>query len=68
MAKGGTVYRGNRAFNRNTPYVLEAALEDQMKNGTVDEVVDLISHMPPEFNGSIAAGLASSNVKARRRS
>ncbi len=65
LAKGGVVYRGNRAFNRNTPYVLEAALEDQMKNGTVDEVVDLISHMPPEFNGSIAAGLASSNVKGK---
>lgn len=65
LAKGGTVYRGNRAFNRNTPYVLEAALEDQMKNGTVDEVVDLISHMPPEFNGSVAAGLASSSVKGK---
>lgn len=65
LAKGGTVYRGNRVFNRNTPYVLEAALEDQMKNGTVDEVVDLISHMPPEFNGSVAAGLASSSVKGK---
>ncbi len=65
LAKGGIVYRGNRVFNRNTPYVLEAALEDQMKNGTVDEVVDLISHMPPEFNGSVAAGLASSSVKGK---
>lgn len=65
LAKGGTVYRDNRVFNRNTPYVLEAALEDQMKNGTVDEVVDLISHMPPEFNGSVAAGLASSSVKGK---
>mgnify|MGYP000953831540 CR=1 FL=1 len=65
LAKGGTVYRGNRVFNRNTPYVLEAALEDQMKNGTVDEVAELISVMPPEFNGSLAAGLASSNVKGK---
>ena len=65
LAKGGVVYRGNRVFDRNSPYVREAATEDQMKNGTVDEVVDLISHMPPEFNGSIAAGLASSNVKGK---
>lgn len=65
LAKGGIVYRGNRVFDRNSPYVREAATEDQMKNGTVDEVVDLISHMPPEFNGSLAAGLASSNVKGK---
>ena len=65
LAKGGVVYRGNRVFDRNSPYVREAATEDQMKNGTVDEVVDLISHMPPEFNGSLAAGLASSNVKGK---
>lgn len=65
LAKGGIVYRGNRVFDRNSPYVREAATEDQMKNGTVDEVVDLISHMPPEFNGSLAAGLASSSVKGK---
>ena len=65
LAKGGVVRRGNRVFDRNSPYVREAATEDQMKNGTVDEVVDLISHMPPEFNGSLAAGLASSNVKGK---
>ena len=65
LAKGGVVYRGNRVFDRNSPYVREAATEDQMKNGTVDEVVDLISHMPPEFNGSLAAGLASSSVKGK---
>ncbi len=65
LAKGGIVRRGNRVFDRNSPYVREAATEDQMKNGTVDEVVDLISHMPPEFNGSVAAGLASSSVKGK---
>lgn len=65
LAKGGVVYRGKRVFDRNSPYVREAATEDQMKNGTVDEVVDLISHMPPEFNGSLAAGLASSSVKGK---
>ena len=65
LAKGGVVYRGNRVFDRNSPYVREAATEDQMKNGTVDEVAELISVMPPEFNGSLAAGLASSNVKGK---
>ena len=65
LAKGGIVRRGNRVFDRNSPYVREAATEDQMKNGTVDEVVELISVMPPEFNGSLAAGLASSNVKGK---
>lgn len=65
LAKGGVVYRGNRVFDRNSPYVREAATEDQMKNGTVDEVVELISVMPPEFNGSLAAGLASSGVKGK---
>lgn len=65
LAKGGIVRRDNRVFDRNSPYVREAATEDQMKNGTVDEVVDLISHMPPEFNGSLAAGLASSSVRGK---
>ena len=65
LAKGGVVYRGNRVFDRNSPYVREAATEDQMRNGTVDEVAELISVMPPEFNGSLAAGLASSNVKGK---
>ena len=65
LAKGGVVYRGNRVFDRNSPYVREAATEDQMKNGTVDEVAELISVMPPEFNGSLAAGLASSSVKGK---
>ena len=65
LAKGGIVRRDNRVFDRNSPYVREAATEDQMKNGTVDEVVELISVMPPEFNGSLAAGLASSNVKGK---
>lgn len=65
LAKGGTVYRDNRVFDRNSPYIREAAAEDQLRNGTVDEVVELISVMPPEFNGSLAAGLASSNVKGK---
>ena len=65
LAKGGVVYRGNRVFDRNSPYVREAATEDQMRNGTVDEVAELISVMPPEFNGSLAAGLASSSVKGK---
>lgn len=65
LAKGGVVYRDNRVFDRNSPYVREAATEDQMRNGTVDEVAELISVMPPEFNGSLAAGLASSNVKGK---
>ena len=65
LAKGGTVRRGNRVFDRNSPYIREAAAEDQLRNGTVDEVVELISVMPPEFNGSVAAGLASSSVKGK---
>ena len=65
LAKGGIVRRGNRVFDRNSPYVREAATEDQMRNGTVDEVAELISVMPPEFNGSLAAGLASSSVKGK---
>lgn len=65
LAKGGVVRRQGRVFNQNTPYIREAAMKEQMRNGTVDEVVELISVMPPEFNGSLAEGLASSGVKGK---
>lgn len=53
----GTVLDSNNIFVR------EAAIEEQIKNGTVTEVAQLVSELPPEFYSSVAAALASSGVK-----
>ena len=53
----GTVLDSNNIFVR------EAAIEEQVKNGTVTEVAQLVSELPPEFYSSVAAALASSGVK-----
>lgn len=53
----GTVMDSNNIFVR------EAAIEEQIKNGTVTEVAQLVSELPPEFYSSVAAALASSGVK-----
>ena len=53
----GTVLDSNNIFVR------EAAIEEQIKNGTVTEVAQLVSEFPPEFYSSVAAALASSGVK-----
>ena len=53
----GTVLDSNNIFVR------EAAIEEQIKYGTVKEVAQLVSELPPEFYSSVAAALASSGVK-----
>ena len=53
----GTVLDSNNIFIR------EAAIEEQFKYGTVTEVAQLVSELPPEFYSSVAAALASSGVK-----
>ena len=53
----GTVLDSNNIFIR------EAAIEEQIKYGTVTEVAQLVSELPPEFYSSVAAALASSGVK-----
>ncbi len=52
----GTVLDSNNIFIR------EAAIEEQIKYGTVTEVAQLVSELPPEFYSSVSA-LASSGVK-----
>ena len=53
----GTVLDSNNIFIR------EAAIEEQFKYGTVTEVAQLVSELPPEFYSSASAALASSGVK-----
>ena len=53
----GTVLDSNNIFVR------EAAIEEQIKYGTVTEVAQLVSELPPEFYSSVSAALASSGVK-----
>ena len=53
----GTVLDSNNIFIR------EAAIEEQIKYGTVTEVSQLVSELPPEFYSSVSAALASSGVK-----
>ena len=53
----GTVLDSNNIFIR------EAAIEEQIKYGTVTEVAQLVSELPPEFYSSASAALASSGVK-----
>ena len=53
----GTVLDSNNIFIR------EAAIEEQFKYGTVTEVAQLVSELPPEFYSSVSAALASSGVK-----
>ncbi len=50
-------------LDSNNIYVREAAIEEQIKYGTVTEVAQLVSELPPEFYSSVAAALASSGVK-----
>ena len=50
-------------LDSNNIYVREAAIEEQIKYGTVTEVAQLVSELPPEFYSSMAAALASSGVK-----
>ena len=53
----GTVLDSNNIFIR------EAAIEEQIKYGTVTEVAQLVSELPPEFYSSVSAAVASSGVK-----
>ncbi len=51
------------ALDSNNIFIREAAIEEQIKYGTVTEVAQLVSELPPEFYSSVSAALASSGVK-----
>lgn len=70
LAKGESVTLTNssgvsRRFDANNLYVREAALAQQLELGTVNEVVELIGTLPPEFRDSLKSGLAKSGVKSK---
>ena len=50
-------------LDSNNIFIREAAIEEQFKYGTVTEVAQLVSELPPEFYSSASAALASSGVK-----
>ena len=50
-------------LDSNNILIREAAIEEQIKYGTVTEVAQLVSELPPEFYSSVSAALASSGVK-----
>ena len=50
-------------LDSNNIFIREAAIEEQIKYGTVTEVAQLVSELPPEFYSSVSAALASSGVK-----
>lgn len=62
LGKSVTTADGTVIDSKNI-YVREAAIEEQIKYGTVTEVAQLLSELPPEFNSSAAAALAASGVK-----
>lgn len=62
LGKSVTTADGTVIDSKNI-YVREAAIEEQIKYGTVTEVAQLLSELPPEFNSSAAAALAVSGVK-----
>lgn len=71
LAKGGVVEirdsagRVIRRFDNNSPYLREAAIEEQIKVGTVAEVAELVSVLGPEYRGTVSSALAASGVKGK---
>lgn len=62
LGKSVTTASGRMLDHTNT-YVLEAAIEEQFKIGTVKEVAELLAELPPEYRTSASAGLAKSGAK-----
>lgn len=54
---------GGVRLTRDSIFVREAAIEEQIKYGTAAEVAELLSELPPEFYSSAASALAESGVK-----
>ena len=54
---------GGVRLTRDSIFVREAAIEEQIKYGTAAEVAELLSELPPEFRASAASALAESGVK-----
>ncbi len=56
---------GGVRLTRDSIFVREAAIEEQIKYGTATEVAELLSELPPEFRASAASALAESGIKNR---
>ena len=54
---------GGVRLTKDSIFVLEATIEEQIKYGTAAEVAELLSELPPEFRASAASALAESGVK-----
>ena len=50
-------------MTKDSIFVREATIEEQIKYGTAAEVAELLSELPPEFRASAASALAESGVK-----
>ena len=56
---------GGVRLTRDSIFVREATIEEQVKYGTAAEVAELLSELPPEFRASAASALAESGIKSR---
>ena len=56
---------GGVRLTRDSIFVREATIEEQVKYGTAAEVAELLSELPPEFRASAASALAESGIKNR---
>ena len=54
---------GGVRLTKDSIFVREATIEEQVKYGTAAEVAELLSELPPEFRASAASALAESGVK-----
>ena len=54
---------GGVRLTKDSIFVREATIEEQIKYGTAAEVAELLSELPPEFRASAASALAESGVK-----
>ena len=56
---------GGVRLTKDSIFVREATIEEQVKYGTAAEVAELLSELPPEFRASAASALAESGIKSR---
>jgi len=56
---------GGVRLTKDSIFVREATIEEQIKYGTAAEVAELLSELPPEFRASAASALAESDIKSR---
>ena len=56
---------GGVRLTKDSIFVREATIEEQIKYGTAAEVAELLSELPPEFRASAASALAESGIKSR---